>query len=137
MGAARCSDCEKNVRLEINDSEVNDYSFDEGAFAIEVEIHLSFTCIECGCDMGEYTGTSTQIVPKLEDYIENHENLDVTDAELEEPQITETKVITRNGRKTYIAKWVTQLKLSNKKFCVYGELACTQDQIELYSKNNL
>jgi hypothetical protein len=131
MSAARCSDCERNVSLEIGDTEINETTFDDSNYSVEVEIHMPFNCAECETELGEYEGTSDQVVPRLEDYLENHENVDVSVAVVNEAEITETKIITRNGRKTYLAKWATQITLNKKEFKVAGELAITQDQIEV------
>ena len=133
MSPVRCPDCERNESLLINEAELIDYTFDDSAFTVETEIHMSFACAECETDLGEYTGTSDYVVPKLEDYLERHENLDSSDAEVQYAEIIGTKIITRNGRKTYLAKWAANITLNKKDFMINGELAITQDQIEIFS----
>jgi len=130
MSPIRCADCEKNVSLEIGEVEVQETRLGDSGNRIEVDLHMMLTCAECGSDLGEFTGTSDHIVPKLEEYVEKHD-LDVSDSEVDEAEVSNTKIITRGGRKTYIAEWTTQLTLNEKVFKVNGELAINQDQIEL------
>ena len=131
MSPIRCPDCERNVSLEISEAEVQETRFDDSENKIEVDIHMTFVCAECGGDLGEYTGMSDHEVPKLAEYLEKHDYVDASEAEVEDADV-DTKIITRNGRKTYLAKWSTQVKLNRKVFNVAGDLGITQDEIDLF-----
>jgi hypothetical protein len=128
MSPMRCPDCEKNVAIEIEEADITDYNFD-GEGSVEITIHMAFACAECGTTLAEFDDVSTEEVPKLAEYLEDHEDVDLEGAELDAPDI-ETKIITRNGRKTYLAKWSTKLKVGRKTFKVDGEVAVTQDKME-------
>jgi len=130
MSPIRCPDCERNVSLEIGDVEFEDTKFDDTDNRVAVNIHMMLTCAECGTELGEYSGTADHIVPKLEEYLEKHD-LDASDAEVDEAEVSKTRIITRGGRKTYVVEWTTQLRLNKRAFKVNGELAINQDQIKL------
>ena len=126
-----CPDCERNTVLEIEEAEVIDSRFD-GECRAEVEIHMLFFCGECQTTLAEYTDTSIDDIPKLMDYLDEHEDADASEGELSIPEV-ETKVITRAGVKTYLAKWKADFKLGRKTFKVNGEVAANQAQMEKMS----
>lgn len=132
MSPVRCPDCEKNVSIEISEAEIIDTSFDDGELAVIIEGHIVLMCSECNTDLGEADSISSEIIPKIKEYIENHEDADPGEAEVEEAEITESKTITRNGKKTYITKWETNVKLGRKTFNVNGDLAVTQEDITIW-----
>ena len=132
MSPVRCPDCEKNVAIEISEAEITDTSFDDSELVVIVEGHIVLMCSECNTDLGEADATSSEIVPKMEEYLENHEDADPGEAEVEEAEITESKTITRNGKKTYISKWKTNVKLGRKTFKVNGDLAVTHEDITIW-----
>lgn len=66
MSPIRCPDCETNVFLEIGEVEVEETRFDDSHNRVEVDLQMMLTGSECGSDIGEYDGTSGDIVPKLE-----------------------------------------------------------------------
>jgi len=96
-----------------------------------VDLRLILTCEECGAELGEYSGTSDQEVAEFSEYLEKHEDVDASDADVEFADV-EGKVEKRKGRKHYIALWSTQLKCDDKIIKVSGEMAETQDQFELF-----
>jgi len=127
MSPMRCADCERNVSLEV-EAEIEETRYDDSDARVEVDIHMIFTCAECGSELGEYSDSTDSVIQKLEDYLEKHEDLDPGDVEVDDAEVV-TAIKQRNGRKTYIAEWSTQAKLNNKVFKVNGELGVTQDQI--------
>jgi len=129
MSPIRCPECEKNVSINFYECEVTDINFDDSDCSVVIEFHIVFGCAEDETELGEYDGESVQCVPKLADYLENHEDLDISNVQIYEDVKFENKIITRNGRKTYITKWVTQVTLNKRVFKVSGELPLTLDQI--------
>jgi len=130
MSPIRCPECEKNVSIIFNECEITDINFDDSDFSVIIEFHIVFGCAEDDTDLGEYDGESIQSVPKLADYLENHEDIDLNDIQVDENVVFENKIITRGGRKTYLTKWQTQVTLNKKVFKVVGELPLRLDQID-------
>ncbi|MBN1370423.1 MAG: hypothetical protein JW987_00570 [Anaerolineaceae bacterium] len=104
----------------------------DGQDSVEVEIHMLFACSECQEALAEYSGTSTEEVPKLAEYLDEHEDADASEGKLSAPEV-ETKIITRAGVKTYLAKWKADFKLGRKTFKVNGEVAANQATMEKMS----
>ena len=130
MSPIRCTACGKNVSLEIGEIEVEETRFDDADIRVEADLHMMLVCAECRANLGEYSGTSVKSVPKLGKYLENH-GLDAGDVEVNEAEVTATKIIPRGVRKTYAVEWAAQLKLSGNVFKVAGELAIDQDLVVL------